>query len=121
MASRIRIPTRRKEAAEILDDAGELPKDALPALMDAAKNANPVVRETVMKAIGKMGLTAEKAVPTLTAALKDAERSCAKERRGFLAAIGPGAKTCHPGDRTNRRRRFGRLRATDLQVGIGQD
>src|SRR5262249_58223550 len=61
----------RKKAATTLWQLGAAAGEATPALLEAARDADPQVRAAAVKALGRTSQESQDAVPVLIEALKD--------------------------------------------------
>jgi HEAT repeat protein len=69
----------------------ELQGAAVPALIEALKDADPIIRRSAASALAKRRRAAREAVPALVQALKDADQSVAISAGEALSEIGPAA------------------------------
>jgi HEAT repeat protein len=83
-----------QDAAE--DALGRIGAPAVPALMDALRSADPIVRKKAVEVLGRMGEDAAPAVPALTALLDDPDFGVRKAAARTLGQIGPDAKDAVP-------------------------
>ena len=70
--------------------------EALPAILQAMKSADPYVRSEAIAAIRILGPAAKGAVPALTGALEDQNRAVQINACMALAALGPAAADAAP-------------------------
>jgi len=85
--------TEQEVAADAL---GRIGAPAVPALIEALKNADPAVRLEVVEVLGRMGDEAADAVPSLLKLLDDPDPGVRKAAARTLGQIGPAAKDAVP-------------------------
>jgi hypothetical protein len=79
-----------------LSRLGPEARDAVPALGEAVRNGEPLVRQNAALALGAIGPDARDAVPALTAALHDPEWAVRRQAALSLGKIGPDARAAVP-------------------------
>jgi HEAT repeat protein len=89
-------PEARERAALLITHLGPTAKATIPALVQAANDADPLVRREVLFALASMGADAASATDTVRAALADAEPRNAAVAAYALGRIGPAAKAAIP-------------------------
>jgi HEAT repeat protein len=95
-------PTRTKRAEDTARDgragAKILPPDeaVLPALLEALRDPEPIVRARVASALGDLGPEARDAVYPLVEALRDPDSSVRNSAASALGQIGPAARPAMP-------------------------
>jgi HEAT repeat protein len=89
---------KRANAAEKLVDFGPWGEPAIPALLDAMEDENPFVWTNAMRAIGKVGPKATRAIPRLIHLLKapEDEKNRSSEAARTLGEIGSAAADSAP-------------------------
>lgn len=90
------LPDQRKQAALMIAQKRAEAKEAVPALIAALKDADPVVRQFVAYALGEIGPGAAEAASALALALDDGESPVRSAAAEALGAIGPAAKEHAP-------------------------
>ncbi|MBX3411626.1 MAG: HEAT repeat domain-containing protein [Pirellulales bacterium] len=78
------------------DSLSRIGSQALPVLIAALHDSDPVVRTNAAKGIARLGETAQQAVPALTAALADDVYTVRLTAARALGQIGPGAAPAIP-------------------------
>jgi HEAT repeat protein len=87
----------RQQAARTLGQIGPAATaQGVPALSEALKSPEAVVREAAAETLGKFGGQAKAAVPALLATLEDNETTVRRAVLAALAQIGPGAQETLP-------------------------
>ena len=81
-------PAERRKAAEALGQLGAGAYPAVPALIEALRDADAAVRRSAAQALSRMGPQADAAVPALTAALADPNQGVRQSAAHALAALG---------------------------------
>lgn len=81
--------TQEKQAA--MDRLVSLGKNAVPQLITAAEHQNPQVRVYAIQALGQIGADAGAAVPVLSRALKDTDKSVRQAAAQALNRLGKAA------------------------------
>lgn len=90
-------PTTGEPAQLAAADAlGRIGQPAVPALMEALIDGNPVVRFQAARALTYMGAQASSAVPALMRALGDQDESVRQQSALALGQIGPSAAPAVP-------------------------
>jgi HEAT repeat protein len=90
-------PELRQQAARCLGQIGAAATtEGVPALSEALKDSEVVVRETAAEALGKFGGQARTAAPSLIAVLADKETTVRRAALAALAQIGPDGKEVLP-------------------------
>ncbi len=83
----------RWNAANTLGKMGPAAKKAVPKLVAAMKDPEPLVREHAAEALGEIGPDAKDAIPALTQALKDSDARVRRDAVRSLGQMGPLAKS----------------------------
>jgi HEAT repeat protein len=90
-------PELRQQAARCLGQIGAAAAtEGVPALSEALKDSEAVVREAAAEALGKFGGQARAAAPSLIAVVADRETTVRRAALAALAQIGPDAKEALP-------------------------
>jgi HEAT repeat protein len=90
-------PTARVEALRALRQTAPAdPAVAVPALTEALKDDNEMVRELAVKILGDLGPSAGEAVPALIAAIQDEDSQVQQDACHTLGKIGPEAREAIP-------------------------
>jgi predicted Zn finger-like uncharacterized protein len=87
----------RQQAARCLGQIGAAAAtQGVPALVEALKDPEPIIREAAADALGKFGVEARTTASSLLAMLADKETTVRRAALGALAQIGPEAKETLP-------------------------
>ena len=86
----------RIAASKVLDDAKELPPDALPVLVQSLRDPNATVRKNAASALDIYESKGTKALSALIAALKDPDRDVRFEVVDAITSMGTWAKDALP-------------------------
>jgi hypothetical protein len=78
------------------DALGRIGEKAVPALVEALKDPDPMVRVRACKALGYMGPSGREAVPNLTAALADSVDAVREQAARALGQIGEASAPAVP-------------------------
>src|SRR5262245_38458669 len=89
-------PAAQAAGAYGLSRLGAEAAPAVPALAEALKSPDALVRQNAALALGAVGPEANPAVPALTTALADFEWAVRRQAALSLGQIGPGAKSALP-------------------------
>jgi HEAT repeat protein len=88
--------TAQAQGALGLSKLGPEAAPAVPALIDALKSQQALVRQNAALALGNIGSSAKAAVPGLTDALRDPEWAVRRQAAVALGQLGPDAKSAVP-------------------------
>jgi HEAT repeat protein len=80
-------PAERKYAATCLWKIGDQAREAVPALLEVAKDPDPEVRTAVLRALGRTSAGTQAAIPALVEALADETAEARAVAAGALAEI----------------------------------
>jgi HEAT repeat protein len=79
----------RRDAARCLGQMGPAARPAVPALVEALRDADDVTRVLVAEVLGRIGPGAAAAVPALAEALREPDDPISRTAAGALEQIGP--------------------------------
>ncbi|MBX7168553.1 MAG: HEAT repeat domain-containing protein [Pirellulales bacterium] len=90
-------PPPERGVNEAASDAlGRIGEAAIPALLEALRDPDPLVRAEAVRALARMGPEAEPALDALIAALQDGDKGVRRAAAGAIGQIGPAAKKAIP-------------------------
>lgn len=97
-ANTIKWPVFREMTAQDLavDALARIGPEAIPALTQALRHANPRTRQAAAKSLARMGPAAKAAIDDLIAALDDEDEDVRKQAIRTLGQIGPDAAAAIP-------------------------
>ena len=92
----IRPYTQWTLAETAADALGRMRHEAVPALVNALSDPNPIVRQRAIKIIARIGPDANTAVPALVERLRDSDKNVRIAAARALGQIGPDGKDAIP-------------------------